>query len=177
MNAADAYTALLVQHPPASTALAAGAAALLGAGVSGVSLSHVNAAVMSVDSGVRWGTIVGAGAAFVGGLVALGFLRLIQASPSVRRRAAAWMATTAVLGPISVASSAVVGGWIASGAVFHEMIAALPAHAPEMWPIVLVSLLMAAAIGADQWGAGAGGTTGGASTGGGASGGGADGLP
>lgn len=152
MNASDAYTALLVQHPPASTALAGGAAALLGAGISGVSLSHVNAGVMAVDSGVRWGTIIGSGAAFVGGLVALGFLRLIQASPSVRSRAAAWMATTAVIGPAAIGAAAVIGAWLARGYGFDEMARALPAHASEMWPVIAVSALMAVAIGGDQRG-------------------------
>lgn len=150
MTASDAYSALLVQHPPASTAIAGGAAALLGAGIPGVALSHVAAGVMAVDSGVRWGTIVGSLAAFVGGLVGIGFLRLVKADPSTRRRAALWMATTAVIGPVTIVASAVIGGWLARGYGLDEMIDAAGPSAPHVWPVIAVSVLLAAAMAADS---------------------------
>ncbi len=136
---------LLAPSVTLSSAFIGALAAFLGAGIPGVSLAHFGAGELAADGGVRWGTVVGGGVAFIAGVAVLVLLRAVDAPRALFFRTAAWTGVGAVAGPVAIGAGAWVGAAAGAGGEGH--LARVFAALPVTWPVAVCLLLLAAAIG------------------------------
>jgi len=146
MNFRVAYTAVLVNLPPAVVGVVGMLAGFLGGGLPALKLHGIGLAAEGVENGMRWGGVGGGAAAIAVGLVALVGLRWFEGGSSARRAGVGSLAACAPVGFASVCF----GGWagpVLAGADRVAASAVLASSWWAAWPVVVASLAMAAAVG------------------------------
>lgn len=145
MNFRVAYTAVLVQLPPAVVGVVGMLAAFLGGGLPALELHGLGLAAEAVDNGVRWGGVGGGAAAIGVGVVALAGFRWVGVGSGARRAGVGALVACAPVGLAAVLLGAW-GGPVLAGAERARASAVLAGSWTGAWPVVVASLAMAAAV-------------------------------